>query len=940
MTSLKFQTAYDEYIAALTKAGKGATHDYRRSIFLDFLGKAFDIKLGEVEIEEKLRVPEVRGFIDALYNSLIFEFKKDLKREHEDAMRELAKYFIARPDAPVALVTDGWTFDVYVPADAPTEQPRRVRGFVLRADNADEAHLFFDSYLFQDTDLLPTSDDVVMRFGAASPTYLSLAANLEKLWKRVEDKPVTRVKVQEWNRLLAKVYGTEVGSDDLFLRHTYLSILVRAFAAAALFGEEDDGEKTARGLVNGELFAYQGYPNLGESDFFAWILHPEIEAQSLQLVKMILGRLRVYDLGKVNEDLLKELYQNLIDPTERHDLGEHYTPDWLAEWTLREAGYFEKLNAGERPSLLDPSCGSGTFLFTALQLARQSGLSGHDLVEYALDKITGMDVHPLAVTISKVNLVLALGGDIKAYRDSPVRLGVFMADTIQSIEETGAGALIEIPVGQPKTDAKGKPLPSPEKFAIPESLARDRVLLEEVLEKMGEISRLNGTVEDLLESFWKSAQALGVPAAQKPFWRRNCSLLIQLVRENRDTIWTFILKNCFQPAFMRSHQVDFVVGNPPWLSLNGVQNGDYQAQIKKWTFDYGLLGRGETRLFTQMDLCTLFWAHCEAQFLRAGGTIAMVMPRSVLTGAKQHANFRARGFSKVLEVGEVKSYDPRKGYGAVFNVPSCALIAHDGAVQHADIAARHAAGKLGARNLGWDAAQQLLAFADDTYTPPTSDTPFSVYHPEIRNGANIFPRCFWLVHSRATGKYGVVNAKRPAIETDPDTQAQAKKPWKGQKISGNVEAEFLFATLLNDNLVPFGVRAFDLCVLPIRETATGCQMLNEKSAYDEGFTGLGDWLRDTEKVWNELKKETTTASSLDWLNYQRKLEEQHPTGGFRVIYNAAGSNLCACVVDGSHPVEAGGLGARGFVAEHVMFYFRTPDANEAHYLCALLNSPC
>jgi len=49
--------------------------------------------------------------------------------------------------------------------------------------------------------------------------------------------------------------------------------------------------------------------------------------------------LAVYDLTKGDEDLLKELYENLIDRETKHDLGEVYTPDWLVELTLREADF-------------------------------------------------------------------------------------------------------------------------------------------------------------------------------------------------------------------------------------------------------------------------------------------------------------------------------------------------------------------------------------------------------------------------------------------------------------------------------------------------------------------------------------------------------------------------------------------------------------------------
>ncbi len=86
----------------------------------------------------------------------------------------------------------------------------------------------------------------------------------------------------------------------------------------------------------------------------------------------------------------------------RHNLGEFYTPDWLAELVLREINY----HIGQ--SLLDPACGSGTFLFTAIRLLHEQGMEGEALVDFALKNIRGIDVHPLAVTIARINYMIAL----------------------------------------------------------------------------------------------------------------------------------------------------------------------------------------------------------------------------------------------------------------------------------------------------------------------------------------------------------------------------------------------------------------------------------------------------------------------------------------------------------------------------------------------------
>ena len=57
--------------------------------------------------------------------------------------------------------------------------------------------------------------------------------------------------------------------------------------------------------------------------------------------------------------------------------------------------------------------------------------------------------------------------------------------------------------------------------------------------------------------------------------------------------------------------------------------------------------------------------HCEARYLRPGGTIAFVMPRSVLTGARQHRAFRGRGLTRVLDLQAVTP---------LFNTETCVLV--------------------------------------------------------------------------------------------------------------------------------------------------------------------------------------------------------------------------------------------------------------------------
>ena len=100
-------------------------------------------------------------------------------------------------------------------------------------------------------------------------------------------------------------------------------------------------------------------------------------------------------------DLLKALYQELFPRALRHRLGEYYTPDWLARHVLDQVGYSGRL----KQRLLDPACGSGTFLLTAIgriraaRLSSQSGSlsnsSKSELCRHILSHVVGIDLNPL-----------------------------------------------------------------------------------------------------------------------------------------------------------------------------------------------------------------------------------------------------------------------------------------------------------------------------------------------------------------------------------------------------------------------------------------------------------------------------------------------------------------------------------------------------------------
>jgi hypothetical protein len=183
---------------------------------------------------------------------------------------------------------------------------------------------------------------------------------LATVWAALHDHPEARLKRQLWDRLLSTVYGTEVGDDGLFLQHTYLTIVAKTIAVRVL----DLPAVDAEAILSGQALAEAGIHGAVESDFFDWVLLHEQGREVVLRTARQTARFRLHD---VQADVLKALYESLIDPAQRHDLGEYYTPDWLAAKLLARA-VPEPLTQ----RVLDPSYGGRLLHPTAPRHSRRS----------------------------------------------------------------------------------------------------------------------------------------------------------------------------------------------------------------------------------------------------------------------------------------------------------------------------------------------------------------------------------------------------------------------------------------------------------------------------------------------------------------------------------------------------------------------------------------
>ncbi len=887
-------------------------------VFLAFIGDAFGSLVEDIQLEHHVAMSKVRkhGYVDALLGDLLIEFKRNIETNLAENIDQLQAYMREMPELHryVGMLTDGIRFRTYVLDEA--GEASEVDQFDITRVDADAAFLWLDAYLFSRTSIEPTAADIVQRFGVRSPTFQLVRQRFTHFLGAIEDETELDVWRGQWRALLSKVYGSDIADDELFIRHSYLSQFAKMLVFAALEGRPSRNDIPQ--IVAGDAFHKHGVSNIGENDFFSWLMMDDIRSDAISALYALSDELQVYDLSAVRQDLLKQLYQNLVDPDTRHDLGEYYTPDWLAQLTLDEIDY------AAPQSLLDPACGSGTFLFCAIRRLADSGLTGLELVDFALNNIVGIDVHPLAVTIARVNYLLALSEHLETDNGGgevpPVP--VFLADALIRPLENRSPDAVTIAVDWDKKEV----------FRIPLESATDADKLTKTIDYMDEFARIAAPEQatQMAGIFRRLVQDIYSGLTNPTFrslWASNFQLLVQLIQQGRDSIWAYILKNLSRPLVLAEKGFDVVVGNPPWLSYRYINRATWQDEVKDLFIYYQLIDTGEVNLFTQMDLSTLFFAHAKDHYLETDGTLAFVMPRSVLTGAKQHRAFQRQGMTRILDVGEVSP---------LFNVPAAVIILSDDNIAKADIPTKTYAATFDRHELPLlDAEPQMTV--GETVTNFVDPSIACVYYYELfAQGASLVPRNLCFV--RPAGL-----PSTPIVMTDSELDQDAKAPWKGIKREGTVHSPYIYATLLSKHLLPFGYQKFNMVALPAKQNDTGNLEMQldvlafAATAHHRSFL---TWFERMNAIWEGHRSPTTSETLPEWFNYRNKLTGQTPKDSHRVIYGGSGTNVASCVLEIDYEdLRIYGRRVRQFVVDYTCFHYSAPTRAEAHYLCAILNSP-
>ena len=119
-----------------------------------------------------------------------------------------------------------------------------------------------------------------------------------------------------------------------------------------------------------------------------------------------IGELDAYNLGRIKADVIGRVYEDLISPDERHRLGQYYTPPPIVDLII------ELCIKSPDDKVLDPGCGSGSFLVKAyhklrdLKKKENPFRKDEDLHQELLEQVYGIDINPFPAQLSSMNLAV------------------------------------------------------------------------------------------------------------------------------------------------------------------------------------------------------------------------------------------------------------------------------------------------------------------------------------------------------------------------------------------------------------------------------------------------------------------------------------------------------------------------------------------------------
>lgn len=741
-----------------------------------------------------------------------------------------------------------------------------------------------------------------------------LREQLQKVFEdlREQHKAETATKQQLWLDMLRTSNmepENDAATQRLFVTHSFLVALARGVIHTLT--QPREGPDPRKILSDG---------------FVAWI--PATVA-GRQWAQDFLEKIHEYEWRRRRGDVLRPLYERFVDARDRQDFGEYYTPDWLAEIIVHEVLDDEwceqaveaALTADQDPErlrgrgVLDPTCGSGTFLYHAARrilgseaLARQQ-LDSVGRARVVAGLVNGIDVHPVAAEIARATLLRALpakppGGSaaIRIYEGDALLVRSY--DDQSLFRPTNGEFQFETPAGRVVL------------------LPRSFVNLAEFADLL---RRLVGSAME--EQPVPSDVCASIPKEDRDALVKARDSLAEIIREEGNSVWTWFITNISGPFRLMERKVDRITANPPWVSMAGIQAVSRKRALEEFAKDpCGLWTGGKNA--PHFDIAQLFVKRCREIYLAdpdkdpAGWLVKRAALKSEGWGKfrKWHTEGVLGQSIDLLDIQPFGGGDARRCCILFDHRTSSTTLA---ATQEPEIQARLLGRKRPEQDMPREAALKLMEFVPTEAPFPRQVSDYCdakrKWKPLFRQGATVTPMVLTLA--------AIVQRKKTTREcpVSVTTTRSHKKPWSRiNPQTGEFPGDWIRNLLTSNDLYAFtAANHLPQTIIPVDQKG---QLLADPGA-------ISDSWQEFDEIYREHRGhgKRTPKSLIGQIDFSKKLSSQLSLTGTKrtlVLHPTSGDIMRAARV-------IPGLAIIG----HSLHYYPAITEAEAAYLVGVLNAP-
>ncbi|MCY3690757.1 MAG: N-6 DNA methylase [Chloroflexi bacterium] len=783
-----------------------------------------------------------------------------------------------------------------------------------RPEQAVRLRQFLDGIIDRnESNLSPSAANLAKYFGVGAPLFRASNHLLLQAYNENRENPTV---------------ADNDDSDWLFIRHTYITGLIATIIQQRLLTDVvRHAEERPDDLLKGRILAEQSdLHGIIDADLFTW--PTEIGASAY--LREIARQVARFNWDDRPREVAPTLYQNVITQEERKRLGEYYTPRWLAQ-AITETVVDDPLNQ----RVIDPSCGSGTFIETAVEriLETAAGLSPTETLRLLQDNVVGIDIHPVAVQLAKATWVMAAADAIRAARAENPNVAattapIYLGDSMQLRYDTGtlaASQSIELNTGEILPGAT-----EPVTFSIPKELARQQADADRLISEMAaaiDEGRDAGRIADdypMSDDARASVQAMA-------------DAMAQLHANHRNHVWAYYVRNMIRPAVIAEEKVDRIIGNPPWLTYG--QSADIiREELRSMSESRYQIWAGGRNSANQ-DVATLFYTRCAELYAKPGARIGMVLPHSALRSG-QHLKWRSgdykrKGGRNAPSIGvDFQAFAPWDLDNVVpdfFPMPASVVFGqYTGVGQGAALAPGTVQvwrGNWQDDYAGISRKNEALHHDDGTFKSP--------YEELSKRGADIIDRRLFFVDTIPhTAMLPAANTANVRVRQG--SQDRIKYDSQLHLLDGVIHNDHLFDVYLGECVVPYVALTPLQAVLPVHRPTMTLPLLP-----DDGGLDVARLHPTMQRRWNnaaamfrEVHANQAIKDLCSNLNHLNKLTDQleylrgsiSGDGTVRVAYTQSGQPTAAVIRDSNA------------IVDHVLFQTICESEPEAHYILAIINS--